>query len=265
MSADDKDNFYQLRPVNDSAGRNVVPLGPRALQDDDDEESREHIRRMAEIGHLSYAEMSELRIIHPGMRNSKTLNAFRELRTKVFQAAAGRENFVLLVTSITPGGGSTFVTTNLGAAIALDESKTAIIVDCNVYDPSLHRMLPIEPDYGLVDYLEDITLDVKDIIYSTGVRRLRMIPAGSRRQPGTEFFTSSRMRRFVDELRTRYRDRHIVIDAPPVDSSADARILVDLCDYALIVVPFGSATESQVHAAIESLGENKVIGVVFNN
>lgn len=263
MSGDDKDSFYQLRPLVEATGRNVIPLGPRVLQDDD--ESREHIRRMAEIGHLSYSEMADLRIIHPGMRNPKTLNAFRELRTKVYQAANARENFVLLVTSITPGGGSSFVTTNLGAAIALDESKTAIIVDCNVYDPSLHRILPIDPDYGLVDYLENVTLDVKDVIYSTGVRRLRMIPAGSRRQPGTEFFTSSRMRRFLDELRTRYRDRHIVIDAPPIGTSADARILAELCDFALIVVPFGAATDPQVHAAIEAIGEKKVIGVVFNN
>lgn len=263
MSADDKDNFYPLHRVNESTGTNVVPLGPRSLHDD--EESREYIRRMAEIGHMSYSEMADLRIIHPGMRNPATLNAFRELRTKIYQVASGRENLVILVTAITPGGGSSFVTTNLGAAIALDESKTSIIVDCNIYDPSLHEILPIEPDYGLVDYLENVTLDVKDIIYSTGVRRLRLIPAGSRRQPGTEFFTSSRMRRFVDELRTRYRDRHIVVDAPSVGSNADARILVDLCDYALIVVPFGGATEAQVQAAVEAIGPSKVIGVVFNN
>ncbi|HEY3699878.1 MAG TPA: CpsD/CapB family tyrosine-protein kinase [Spongiibacteraceae bacterium] len=263
MSSDDKDGFYQIRQIGETSGNNIVPIGPRALQDD--EESREYIRRMAEIGHLSYSEMADLRIIHPGMRIPKTLNAFRQLRTKIYQLANAKDNFVLLVTAITPNGGSSFVTTNLGAAIALDESKTAIIVDCNVYDPSLHRLLPIDPDYGLVDYLENITLDVKDVIYSTGVRRLRMIPAGSRRQPGTEFFTSSRMRKFVDELRTRYRDRHIVIDAPPVGSSADARILADLCDFVLIVVPFGAVAEGQVHAAIEAIGEKKVIGVVFNN
>lgn len=265
MAADDKENFYQVRPHGDNSKRNIVPLGSRALQEEDDDQSREHIRRMAEISHLSYPEMADLRIIHPGMRHPTALNAFRELRTKVYQAAAGRDNFVLLVTSITAGGGSSFVATNLGAAIAFDESKTAIIVDCNVYDPSLHRILPIEPDYGLVDYLENITLDVKDVIYSTGVRRLRMIPAGSSRQPGTELFTSSRMRRFVDELRTRYRDRHVIIDAPPVGVSADARILTDLCDYALIVVPFGTTSPNQVRAAVDAIGENKIIGVIFNN
>jgi len=262
MASDDKEGYFPIRSV-ESTGKNVVALGPRSLLEEDDE-SREHIRRMAEIGHLSYGELEDLRIIHPGMRNTQVLNAFRELRTKVYQVAAGRENFVLLVTAITPGGGSSFVTTNLGAAIALDESKTAIIVDCNVYDPTLHQMLPIDPDYGLVDYLENVSLDIKDVIYSTGVRRLRIIPSGSRRQPGTEFFTSSRMRRFIDELRNRYRDRHVIIDAPPIGSSADARILAELCDFVIIVVPYGKATEAQVKAAIDAVGPAKLAGVIFN-
>lgn len=261
MASDDKEGSFPIRAI-ESVGKNVVPLGSRALVDD--EESREHIRRMADIGNLTYSELEDLRVVHPGMRSIDVLNAFRELRTKIYQLAADKENFVLMVTSITPGGGSTFVTTNLGAAIALDESKTAIIVDCNVYDPSLHRILPIEPDFGLVDYLENITLEVKDIIYSTGVRRLRLIPSGSHRLPGMEFFTSSRMRRFVDELRSRYRDRHVVIDAPPIGGSADARILAELCDYVLIVVPFGRATQAQIQSAVQAINPSKLAGVVFN-
>src|SRR5690606_31355658 len=74
MSADDKDDFYPLRPVTETTGRNVVSFGTRSLTDDD--ESREYIRRMAEIGHLSYSDLADLRIIYPGMSNPKTLNAF---------------------------------------------------------------------------------------------------------------------------------------------------------------------------------------------
>jgi len=263
MSSDDKENHQFLRPITEKTGRNVLPIGARLPMDD--EESREEIQRMAEIGWLNYSELDELRIIHPGMRNTYTLNAFRELRTNLYRLAAGKENFVLLVTSILPEGGASFVSMNLGSAIALDESKTAIVVDCNVYDPSLHRVLPIDPDYGLADYLENVTLDLKDIIYSTGIRRLRMIPAGSRRQPGTEFFTSSRMRRFVHELRARYRDRYVIVDGPSVGNSADARILAELCDFVVLVVPFGRVSEGQLRTSIEAIGASKVAGVIFNN
>ena len=263
MAADDKENFYPLKPVGERAGTNVLNLGVKPPLDD--EESRERIRRMAEIGRLGYSEMEDLRIIHPGMAHAQALNAFRQLRTNLYKLAAGSENFVLLVSSICPHGGSSFVTTNLGAAIALDESKTAIVVDCNINDPSLHKILPIEPDYGLVDYLENLSIELKDIIYSTGIRRLRLIPTGNARQSGVEFFTSSRMRRFIDELRLRYRDRYVIIDAPPISINADARILSELCDFTLLVVPFGRVTEAQVQASIEAIGEKKLAGVIFNN
>jgi Mrp family chromosome partitioning ATPase len=264
MAVDDKDDYYPLKPVGDKPGKNVLNLGGARLPMED-EESREKIRRMAEIGRLNYSELEDLKIIHPGMRQPHALNVFRELRTKLYKLNSANENFVLLVSSINPGGGSSFITLNLGAAIALDESKTAIVVDCNVYEPALQGILPVDPEYGLVDYLENVALDAEDVIYSTGIRRMRIVPAGGRREPGTEFFTSSRMRRFVEELRSRYRDRYVIIDAPPISTSADVRILAELCDFVLLVVPFGQATEAQVLASVEAIGENKLAGVVFNN
>jgi protein-tyrosine kinase len=263
MASEDKGIPPAIWPIESKTGNNVLDLG--AKPPIEDESSREEIRRMAEIGWLSYAELDDLKIIHPGMRNPAVLNAFRELRTNLYQLSAAKDNFILMVTSIAPEGGASLVSLNLGAVIALDESKTSIVVDCNVYDPSLHRILPIDPDYGLVDYLENVTLDLKDIIYSTGVRRMRMIPVGSRRQPGTEFFTSSRMRRFLLELRERYRDRYIVIDSPSIASSADARILAELVDYVVLVVPYGKVTDAQLQATIDAVGTEKLAGVVFNN
>ncbi len=261
MANDDSIKHHALRPVGDVAKPPMVPEGKPPLYD---EEAQEEIRRMAEVGRLSYAEMESLGLIYPGMRQSQALNAFRELRTNLYQAAAGKQNFVLLISAIVPGGGASYVSLNLGAAIALDESRTSIVVDCNIYDPSLHKLLPVDPDYGLVDYLENVSLDIKDVIYATGVRRLRLIPAGNRRDPGAEFFTSSRMRRFVDELRDRYRDRNVIIDAPPLSTSADARILAELADFIVLVVPSGRVAEGQLRATLDVLPERKLLGVVFN-
>lgn len=259
----DDSNKHVLRPVSEAAGHSLLNLKAR-MPLSEQQENDEEIRRMTEVGRLSYSEMEGLGLIYPGMHQIEALNAFRQLRTNLYQAAAGLENFVLLVSAIVPGGGASFVSLNLGAAIALDESRTSIVVDCNIYDPSLHRLLPVEPDFGLVDYLEDISLDIKDVIYATGVRRLRLIPAGSRRDPGAEFFTSSRMRRFVDELRVRYRDRNVILDAPPLSTSADARILAELADFIVLVVPSGRVSDLQLRAALEVLPERKLLGVVFN-
>lgn len=260
---DDKGNYPQPLPNSERPGTNVLPLNSKLPAEE--EEARERIRRMAEVNRLSFPELEELKVIHSGMRSTRVLNAFRELRTSLYKLAEGRENFVLMVTSLAPGGGASFVSLNLAAAIALDESKTSIVVDCNIYEPSLHRILPLDPDFGLLDYLENVSLELKDVIYSTGVRRMRMIPVGGHRQPGGEYFTSSRMRRFVDELRTRYRDRYVVIDSPPITTSADARILFELCDFVLLVAPFGKVTPAQLQAAVDAVGQERLAGVVFNN
>ena len=261
--AENNDNSRSLTTVAKPSRGEVLELGARDLERE--RESRTKIQRMAEVQQLPPPELEERKIIYPGMKNREALNVFRELRTRLYKQAGTEDNFVLMVCALTPEGGSSFVSMNLGAAIALDQSKTSVIVDCNLYAPRLHEALPVEADFGLADYLENVTLNVEDIIYSSGVRRMRVIPAGNKRQPGVEFFTSSRMRHFVQEVRSRYRDRYVILDAPPLSSFADARILSELCDLVLLVVPYAKTTENQVLAAIESIGEDKLAGVVFNS
>ena len=73
------------------------------------------------------------------------------------------------------------------------------------------------------------------------------------------------MNMFVQELKTRYSDRYIVLDGPSVgEYSADVRVISSLCDFVVLVVPFGKATDAQVKSAIEKIGKDKIAGVVFN-
>jgi Mrp family chromosome partitioning ATPase len=72
------------------------------------------------------------------------------------------------------------------------------------------------------------------------------------------------MRRFVEELRSRYRDRNVILDAPSLATSADARILAELADFIVLVVPSGRVAEGQLRSALDVLPEKKLLGVVFN-
>ncbi len=222
------------------------------------------ISNMAELGRMSVEEMAARKIIYPGMPQKGVLNTFRELRTELVKLA-GNRNIVVMVTGVSSHSGTSFVSTNLGAVFALDKTKTAMLIDCNLYDPSLSSLLDVEPDYGLTDYLAEEKLDVNDIIYATGIPRLRVVPVGTHTEAGAEYFGSSRMKHFVDGLKTRYPDRYLIIDAPPIGLWAEARILADLSDYVVLVVPYGRVNEAQVTAAIDALGEEKLAGIIFNN
>ncbi|MDX1693645.1 MAG: polysaccharide biosynthesis protein [Ketobacteraceae bacterium] len=233
----------------------VDSLQPRSIQ---------QIRQMAEVDLMSFQELEEKKIINPGTQNKAFLNTFRELRTKMIQSSL-KKNFVAMVSSVVHGGGATFVGVNLAAAFALDQSKTALIIDCNLYDPTLDKIFNLSPEYGLTDYLEDPTLSVDDIIYASGIQRLRVVPAGSFREAGAEYFSSERMSNFIDAVKERYPDRFIFIDSPPVGLSAEGRIVAELSDYAIIVAPYGKVTVPQIQASIDAVGKEKVSGLIFNN
>ncbi|SFC98045.1 exopolysaccharide/PEP-CTERM locus tyrosine autokinase [Thiohalospira halophila DSM 15071] len=236
--------------------------GNRALRRRED-----HRRAIASMdeGPLHTAEfLDERRIIHPGMNQPEVANRFRELRTRLFELRP-TGNFSLLVTSVVPSGGATFTGLNLAAAIALDQSRTSLMIDANLGEPRLQEILDLRPELGLADYLEDDTLDIARILYTSGIPRLRVIPMGRRREGAAEFFTTVRMHRFMEDVQSRYPDRYVVVDAPALSESADARILADLCDYVLLVVPYGRVTRPQMEHAVASIGQDRLAGVVMND
>jgi protein-tyrosine kinase len=221
------------------------------------------ITRMQEPRRLTPDDMDERRIIYPESPNRKLVNHFRNLRTKLLEKSGGN-NFTMVVTGACEGAGSSFMALNLAAAFAFDQAKTAVVIDCNLREPALHSTLDIVPDAGLTDFLDDPDCEIGRILYPTGIPRLRLIPAGSRRETPAEFFTSFRMRQFLQAVRRRYPDRFIILDTAPVSVSPDARILTELCDYALLVVPHGKLTAGAVENAAESLNQEKYVGAVLN-
>lgn len=221
------------------------------------------IVRMQEPRTLTSDDLDERRIIYPDSPNRDLVNRFRSLRTKLLEKSGGN-NFTLVVSGAGEGAGSSFVALNLAAAFAFDQAKTALVIDCNLREPSMHSMLDIVPESGLTDFLDDPDYDIGRILYPTGIPRLRLIPAGSRREIPAEFFTSFRMKQFLQAVRRRYPDRFIVLDTASITNSPDARILGELCDYSLLVVPRGRFSASAVEDAASAFDADKFAGAVIN-
>ena len=214
---------------------------------------------------LNSEEKADKKIVDAAMSDRYVFNAFRELRTTVVQKI-NESSPIIMVTSCTYGGGGSFVSLNLAAAIAMDETKTSLLVDCNLAEPNFSN-LPAADDSsrGLKDYLKGNECGVGDIIYPTGIPRLRVIPAGQTHVPMTEYFTSVRLHKLFDDIKQRYSQRYIIVDAPPISENADTRILAETCDYVILVVPYGKVTEEQVLKAARAIGKDKLLGTVFNN
>lgn len=208
--------------------------------------------------------LDQERIIYPEMLGTGTVQAFREIRTKLIQRSGGR-NCSVAVTAVDSSSGTSFVAFNLGVAFAFDAAKTALVMDCNRTNPSLHRLAIGENPLGITDYLEDANVDIEQIMYSVGIPRLRVMPAGANLEAPAEYFTTGRMHDLMQDIKHRYAERYLIVDAPPMTQFADVQVLMEFCDYAILVVPYGKVTESAIADAARAIGEQKLLGVVFNN
>ncbi len=229
-------------------------------------ENPETIPRMAENEGrlLSTEELWERGIIHPRHTEEPAVQVFRELRTKIIQQNHG-QNAVILVVAVSKGNGASFIARNLGAAFAFDSAKTALLVDCNLRDPSVHRLLPDPLLPGLADYFDNPQIGVSKIIHPVGIARFRAIPTGGLREIPAEYFVSMKMRDLMDSLRERHLDRFIILDGPPMSDIADARILSEMSDYVLVVARHGRATNAQIETGLSAISDKKLLGIVFND
>ena len=209
-------------------------------------------------------QLSELKVIYSDMDDINLANTYRDIRTKLIQKSQGK-NFIAMITSCMPHDDISQVSLNMGTAFTLDESKTSLLIDCNLSKPSLDTVIGVNTDKGLTDYLEDETIDVEKILHKTGIKRLKLIPSGTSKEAATEYFTSIRMRELMSSLLARYSDRYIFLDSASVSESADTRILIELCDYVILVVPYGRATKKIILSAVEAIGNEKLLGVIFND
>ncbi|MFT3761961.1 MAG: polysaccharide biosynthesis protein [Pseudoxanthomonas sp.] len=201
--------------------------------------------------------------IYRGGKARREVDAFREIRTRLLAAAEG--NFVTLVAPVSRGSGGSFVARNLAASMSFDETRSALLVDCDLRYPSQNVTMRLTTDAGgLTDYLDGQRSEVGDVIYETGVPGLRLLPAGATREIGTEYFSSSRMRLLVDTLRSQYPHCHLFLDGPPVQGSPDARILAELADVVILVAGYAKDTPATIAQAASNFPPEKFAGVVFN-
>lgn len=197
--------------------------------------------------------------------NRQLVNAFRELRTRLLATAT--DNFITLVAPVGPGCGGSFVARNLALTITLEQEKSALLIDCNLLHPVQHSVLKVNDSRGsLINYLEDPDADVDDMIYSTVIPRLKLIPAGrsAYSEMETEYFSSFRMRLLLDSLRSSFSDRYIFLDSPPTLGAPDARILSELADVVVLVAGYGRNTSAEIAAAAANFDPAKFAGVIFN-
>ena len=208
-------------------------------------------------------------LIDNGTRKS-IKDEFRQIKRKLLNNAFGNASKTLehsnliMVSSAKPNEGKTFVAINLALSIALEQDKTVLLVDADVLRPSVIRELGIAEQPGIIDYLLGKSKQVSDILYNTDIDKLKLIPAGKPHHLSNELLASEKMATLANELATRYPDRIVIFDCPPLIGVTETLVLANLMGQAIIVVEESKTSIADIKFATEHLNEDMALGLVLN-
>jgi exopolysaccharide/PEP-CTERM locus tyrosine autokinase len=208
----------------------------------------------------------------PDSQASRTGEEFRVIKRPLIANAFGRgaapvrNGHRVMVTSAFPGEGKSFCAINLALSIAAERDHQVLLVDADVARPSIPRELGFSATAGLMNLLLDPgSRDVSELVLRTNIEKLMILPAGRRHELATELLASQTMSRVLDDLSSRYPDRVIIFDSPPLLMTTESRVLATHMGQILMVVAAGSTPKAAVNDALATIdGAAEVTGLVLN-
>lgn len=187
---------------------------------------------------------------------------YAQLHVDIEQASGPSRCFMVGVTSAVYGEGKTTVAMNLAVSIAQNSTQRVVLVDCNLRNSDLQTRLNLPPCPGLVDLLEDGEGDLNSIVQRTDLDNFTIVPAGRAAHNPGRVVRSTQMAEVMNTLRM--SNEFIVIDMAPVLPVADTRLLARALDGVVMVVRAGVTPREITARAIETVGNERVLGVVLN-
>jgi len=139
---------------------------------------------------------------------------FKVLRGRILFPASGKPPRSILVTSAVPGDGKSFIASNLAVNMAQNIGENVLLVDCDLRRPRIHKNFGFGHVKGLSEHLSNNT-KLPDLLLKTVVDKLTLLPAGKQPANPSEIMSSAIMGDLIDELKSRYDDRYLIIDSPP--------------------------------------------------
>jgi protein-tyrosine kinase len=196
--------------------------------------------------------------------SSMASEQFRRLRTYIIKPGTENSPKTILVTSAMAGEGKSLISINLAIAIATELHSHALIVDCDLRNPSLSRWFGFQEAKGLSDYLTG-DASLPDLLVKTSVDKLSILPGGTRYENPVELIGSNKMKSLVADLKARYADRFFILDSSPLLATTEPSVLNEMVDGILLVIKSGDTPRESIQQALKLLDKKKIIGAVLNN
>ena len=168
----------------------------------------------------------------------------------------------LAVTSAMAEEGKSTLTLGLAISVARHQQRV-LMIDADLRRPSLHKLLNLNNQSGLTDYLaEKIDYpNVEQVVFQG--ERVDLITSGSRTEDPVKLLSSSRFQKLIQQYKSEYD--LILIDTPPVMGMVDAVKISSICDSVLLATRLNQIKSSELSEAEALLSNLNVLGIVAND
>lgn len=222
---------------------------------------REHLRRQGFIvpeGSVT-ATLEEFRIV----KRQLLLQSAELKRQGGAGPGSGRAQRVLIC-SPHPGEGKTYCAVNLALSIAAEKDSEVLLVDADFAKPSVLSALGLPGGRGLMDALADPSIDVADLVLSTDIPGLKVLPAGDATTSDSEYLSSARTASVLDRLTEGAPHRMVIFDSPPALAASPAAELAQYVGQALVICRADRTGQQSLEDAISLLSGCPNIQLLLN-
>ena len=198
-----------------------------------------------------------------GFAHDAHADIFRMLRVQALKYLQEERGNTIGVCSANPGVGKSLVAANLAVSLALGVEHTVLLVDADFRRPSLQSYFGLSNGPGLTDYLL-LDAELPDCLVNPGIDRLVLLPVGAPVQNSSEVLGSPKMLNLAHDLKTRYPDRLVIYDLPPLLSGDDALVFLPQLDGCMLVIEERRTRAQELQRSLDLLTDAKLIGTILN-
>lgn len=214
----------------------------------------------ARNGHAPLSPALASRLVLLGDPNAAAAEAYRALAVSLQFSQHGKPLRAIAVTSPSPADGRTTTAANLALAFA-EIGQSVVLLDADLRRPSLHQLFGVDNRAGLTTRLSDPASPLP--LVETGVRNVRLVPAGPDHPSPVELLGSPAMTELLEHLRE--QADMVLVDTPPAATLADATLVAPRVDGVLLVVRGGRTNREaavQTRDALQRV-QSAILGVVL--
>ncbi len=216
---------------------------------------------------LNLPRLSAAGYITPNAARSRIMEEYRLIKRALLNhhrnGASPRSNLIL-ITSALPDEGKTFTAINLAMSMATEENVSVLLIDADFNKMGAVAVLGVHEKIGLINILANPDIDLADVLLETNIPDLTIMPAGQSHGHSTELLAGPRMAQLAEEMSSRYANRFILFDCPPLLVTTEAAALTAHVGQVLLVVRAEATKEVVVRHALALIDEKPEVGLVLN-